>query len=285
MNLVDFGTEIQISGRPIPNTGRICTNEAHDAKFGHKSDPTGTRKIRAAYDAALNARLRRVKAYINKTLIKDGLMNRPEFRDATPFQRQQMLSSFIGRQINRSFKGFDPNPFVSKTYKKAVRDLAKENGIKAPATLLKNESQLSKYSLGRRNQFNRELIAKLTRDLQNDIDEHLAKTVTEQNLRGRAVANVLTGRIDTLGRNRAKVIANTEVIATYADASLDFAENEGIENVEAEVEEKMEFTTAGDGKVCPLCVPLEGQIYTIEEARGVIPVHPNCRCRWKPVKE
>jgi SPP1 gp7 family putative phage head morphogenesis protein len=44
-----------------------------------------------------------------------------------------------------------------------------------------------------------------------------------------------------------------------------------------------EYTTADDNKVCPKCRQLEGNVYTIDEARGIIPVHPNCRCAWNPV--
>jgi len=43
-----------------------------------------------------------------------------------------------------------------------------------------------------------------------------------------------------------------------------------------------EWQTAGDERVCPLCEPLDGTVMTIEEARGLIPRHPNCRCMWVP---
>jgi hypothetical protein len=37
--------------------------------------------------------------------------------------------------------------------------------------------------------------------------------------------------------------------------------------------------------VCEKCQDLEGKVFTTEEARGVIPVHPNCRCCWVSVIE
>ena len=43
-----------------------------------------------------------------------------------------------------------------------------------------------------------------------------------------------------------------------------------------------EWTTAGDERVCPECGGWEGIKMTIEEARGMIPLHPNCRCDWLP---
>ena len=33
---------------------------------------------------------------------------------------------------------------------------------------------------------------------------------------------------------------------------------------------------------CDLCAPREGEILTIEQARGQIPFHPQCRCAWLP---
>jgi SPP1 gp7 family putative phage head morphogenesis protein len=45
----------------------------------------------------------------------------------------------------------------------------------------------------------------------------------------------------------------------------------------------VELVTAGDLRVCPMCQGLNGKVYTIKEARGLIPVHPQCRCAWVPV--
>lgn len=42
----------------------------------------------------------------------------------------------------------------------------------------------------------------------------------------------------------------------------------------------VKFKTAGDEFVCGICEDLEDETYTIDEARGVIPVHPNCRCEF-----
>lgn len=31
-----------------------------------------------------------------------------------------------------------------------------------------------------------------------------------------------------------------------------------------------------------MCVPLEGTVLKIDEAQGMLPRHPNCRCAWIP---
>lgn len=48
---------------------------------------------------------------------------------------------------------------------------------------------------------------------------------------------------------------------------------------------RAEFSTAGDDRVCSVCAGLEGEIYTLDEAADLIPVHPNCRCITLPVND
>jgi hypothetical protein len=47
---------------------------------------------------------------------------------------------------------------------------------------------------------------------------------------------------------------------------------------------EVRFRTVGDEFVCGICEDLEDKTYTINEARGVIPVHPNCRCEFVRVE-
>lgn len=93
------------------------------------------------------------------------------------------------------------------------------------------------------------------------------------------------GITDTLGRfiparRRAETLARTEIIRAHHTATMQEYENWGVQGFQV----KAEFRTAGDDRVCPDCEALEGNIYTLEEARGLIPVHPMCRCIMLPVK-
>jgi len=90
---------------------------------------------------------------------------------------------------------------------------------------------------------------------------------------------------DTLGRfipaqRRAEIMARTEIIRAHAQAELQEFKNWAIEGVVV----KAEMMTAGDNRVCPQCSALEGEIFTIEEAQNIIPLHPSCRCCWLPAK-
>ncbi len=93
----------------------------------------------------------------------------------------------------------------------------------------------------------------------------------------RTIAKQLTDKLGIEAR-RAETIARTEIIRAHAEGQLLAFEKLGVEEVGAAVE----WSTAGDGRVCPLCRPLQGVVLTLDEAKGMIPRHPNCRCAWIP---
>lgn len=91
------------------------------------------------------------------------------------------------------------------------------------------------------------------------------------------------GITDTLGRfipaaRRALLLAENEISRAFADATLQEFRNWGVLEITAQVE----FETMNDDKVCPRCSSLQGKVYSLDEASGVIPVHPKCRCIWLP---
>lgn len=117
----------------------------------------------------------------------------------------------------------------------------------------------------------------ITAEMDRQISAALAQGLAE----GRGpmeIARRLVDRVDAIGKTRARTLARTEVINSHAEASLNAYEEAGVEGVEVE----SEFATARDGKVCSQCRSLEGRTFTLAKARGVIPVHPNCRCAWLP---
>lgn len=92
---------------------------------------------------------------------------------------------------------------------------------------------------------------------------------------------VIARRIrDRTGKSlkHAQRIARTEIIRAHAEGQLDALERLGVEEVGVDVE----WSTAGDDRVCPICLPLDGAIFKIKEAHGMIPAHPNCRCAFVP---
>jgi len=94
------------------------------------------------------------------------------------------------------------------------------------------------------------------------------------------------GILDSLGRyiparRRAEILARTEVIRAHHSANIGEYKAAGILGIKVQVE----YLTAGDSRVCPICRPLNGRIYSIEEAENLIPRHPQCRCVALPYIE
>lgn len=121
------------------------------------------------------------------------------------------------------------------------------------------------------------LLASRTLDELNNVTQDMAtkmtRVLTDGLVQGRGpreVAADLADEVD-VGRDRALTIARTEFIRAHAEGQLTAMELLGVEEVGAAIE----WSTAGDEAVCPLCEPLEGVVLKIDEARGMLPRHPN----------
>lgn len=115
------------------------------------------------------------------------------------------------------------------------------------------------------------------------MDQQLSRELTLGLIQGQSptvIARNMSKRIAGLTKTRAKVIARTEIIAAHAEGQLDGYQTLGVD----EVEVIAEWQTAGDNKVCPRCAAMEGVRLKLDDARGLIPRHPSCRCAWAPVR-
>lgn len=117
----------------------------------------------------------------------------------------------------------------------------------------------------------------ITSESQREIRRELSDGLS-QGRPNREIADGINDRVDALGIARSKTLARTEVIRSYNEQTLTRYEMAGVEEVVPEVE----FLTAGDRRVCAECMSYHGSVYTVSEARGVLPLHPNCRCTWAP---
>lgn len=113
--------------------------------------------------------------------------------------------------------------------------------------------------------------------------QQLGRELADGLIRGlspQQIARNIRDRMDKLEK-RALTIARTEVVRAHAEGQLDAMERLGVDKVGVMVE----WDTAGDDLVCPLCSAMSGEILTIQQARMLIPRHPNCRCAWIPYIE
>lgn len=88
----------------------------------------------------------------------------------------------------------------------------------------------------------------------------------------REIGRAINKSIRKVSKTSATRIARTEVIRSFNEAALDRYEQLGI----TEVGVNVEWLTAGDGRVCPQCRAMEGVIFPVERAHGMLPRHPNC---------
>lgn len=83
--------------------------------------------------------------------------------------------------------------------------------------------------------------------------------------------------VSRLSEREAARVARTELVRAFAEGQLAGFAKLGAKGVTAVVE----YTSVGDGKVCEKCEQLDGEVFSLADARGVIPVHPECRCAWQ----
>lgn len=122
---------------------------------------------------------------------------------------------------------------------------------------------------------NYEQLEGINRAVAQQISRELTQGFSE-GVNPEVMARRLTDRVDSIGKTRATVLARTEVVNAHSEATLNRFERMGVEGVGARVE----WSTAGDP--CAICASLEGKVYSLDDARGRLPAHPQCRCAWLP---
>lgn len=116
----------------------------------------------------------------------------------------------------------------------------------------------------------RKLVEGLTTNLSAGMVQGLSPITIARNM----VADIASG-LDKIGMNRAKMIARTEIIRAHHLGNINEYRRA---DAEMNVSVLAEFKTAEDDRVCDECAALDGKIYSLDEAEGLIPVHPQCRC-------
>lgn len=205
------------------------------------------------------------------------------------------LEEQIDQRVLRPGRGTDPNkPWTSKyiesSYKKgranAFLKARRKDSVFDEGFFTKAQERFLRSSFSQPEMTSKiELLATRAfeelRGISSQMAQQMNRILAQGMVDGKGaveIAREMAKKVDGLTKTRALVIARTEIINAHAEGQLDAFEELGVGELGVDVE----FSTAGDDRVCPQCSALEGKIYTVEEARGVIPVHPNCRCSWIP---
>lgn len=117
----------------------------------------------------------------------------------------------------------------------------------------------------------------------NDMSLKIGRVLSEDLVNGVSPSDMADDLVKEVGlsRNRAETLARTEVVYAQAEGQLDSFELLGVEDVGL----MAEWETMEDDDVCDECDPLDGVVMPVDEARGLLPRHPNCRCCWLPALE
>lgn len=209
------------------------------------------------------------------------------------------------QQIGKSIENAWFNLYIADSYKRGIARARQEMlsaGLSVPSITASGgidavfglPMHMDRVGILYTRTFN--LLKGVTDDMAKKISEILAQGMIDGDnpvALARKLVSVINGEgigdlgiTDSLGRfiparRRAEMIARSEIIRAYAESSLQEYKNWGVFGVSA----KVEFATAGDQRVCPQCSSLQNQVFSLEEASGIIPVHPSCRCTWLPYIE
>jgi len=110
---------------------------------------------------------------------------------------------------------------------------------------------------------NKEMGNQITKSIQTGL---MAGKTKEQ------IAVDIVDRVDKIGLTRAKTLVETEIARAHSEGVLDSLETLGVTRIGVNVE----WVTSNTP--CELCSVLDSVILTIQQARGMFPRHPYCRC-------
>jgi len=259
-------------------------------------DPTRTTSLRQRFESDLARRFEKLKRLVTQVVENDngfGLATNAgrfafdsDAQKATAFMRwlrEQARSGVLevkeGEAI-ASVKKPWTNKYITSAYQKGVANAASK--LKGAGARVSDKWIDASFFRPVHADRIAQIYTRTYRDLEGitkEMDRRISQTLALGLAEGRSpkdLARELNQTIESIGITRARTLARTEVIAAHSEANLTAFEEAGVEGVEVEAE----LSTATDA--CPLCEALEGNVYTIAEARGLIPVHPNCRCAWTP---
>lgn len=244
----------------------------------YRTDPTQTTVVRAQFAAGMRRRYgelrRRLTGYVeeNEERLRAGLF----FVDEFMAEAERAEVEIVEEGNEAAWMA----PFVVAGFVRGLRHADEATGFKGVGVrpimldgVLNYQAEIDVIQAR-----NFRLLKNIDEVMNLQIKHELTRGILE-GLNPRVVGRLVADRVNKIGRTRGELIARTETIRAHAEATLLRFEQYGIDSVSGQAE----FRTARDERVCPICQGLDGTVYSLAEARGIIPVHPRCRCVWLPV--
>lgn len=273
--------------------------------FARRKDPTNTHRIRVRFDAEMKRRFSELRRLIWTSIVAEDVMGLKVNAVTTPGARafqflrsDEKVAEFMtwlknaedetifsvrpGTSIRSAQKQAWMNLYIESAYQRGMMQSAanlRGAGVKVSDSWMEGAFfrpiHADRVGLIYTRVYS-DLVG-VTDQMDTMISRVLSRGVAEGR-NPRDIARDLVRQVD-ISRNRARTIARTEVISAHAEASLNSYKEAGLEGVRV----RAEWSTAGDDQVCPECEDMEGKEFDIDDAHGLIPLHPNCRCAFIPV--
>ncbi|MZH02371.1 MAG: hypothetical protein F3745_02930 [Nitrospinae bacterium] len=273
-------------------------------------DPSRTKTLRLKFEADLVRRFKKLRKDITQSIIKNDALaiktNAPlpfrAFQFSTDPNKHEAFMEWLNQQIDlgilevtrregRTVVTRNPwtNLYVRSAYQRGISRARSEmrsqgvvvdefgRGIDGSLSVAFNQPfHLNRVALAFTRTFTE--LQGVTDSMAQAISRELAQGLADGS-NPRVIARNLVKAVDSIGINRAKLIAQTEVIRAHHAANIQEYRAAQIEGVVVIVE----FNTAFDDRVCARCARLAGKRYTLDEIEPIIPVHPRCRCFARPL--
>lgn len=276
-----------------------CELKTNAVRRAKNVDPTGTTKNVREWDRAFEKRWSKLIKAIIKKVEKENFFdigpttNARDFKFTSSKKKAKAFMTWVGKEIDRQLLDGKSKPdkdgrwwgssFINIAYRKgllgAVSQIKRAGGRVADsyiASALLRGQHAKAMGIAYRRAF--DALKGINEEMSNQIGVILAEGLAK----GKTpdwIANKMADRVDKIGRSRAHLITRTELVSAFNEAELNSYEDAAIQGVGL----RPELLTAGDDRVCPKCEAASQKKWTVETARGVIPLHPRCRCAWMPL--
>lgn len=223
-------------------------------------------------------------------------------------EKIRAFQAWLAQQIKTTLTGQSQedlwNKYIQAGYAKGAGRSFDDVRKAQKATAIGDQGKLDFYN-GTREQFLRSsfaqpvsiekvqlLAGRAFDELENvtdDMSNRMSRTLTDGLTQGKSPHDIADDLVDAvdISTTRARRIANTEIIRAHAEGQLTSLEQMGVEEVGVAVE----WSTSGLDTVdkrgnpispCARCKAMQGVVLKISEARGMIPLHPECKCCFLP---
>lgn len=260
------------------------------------TDPTRTQTLRAQYASAMRRRWRDVEALLVGALTGADAPNEVEAGAErarillAPLMAELILETILPGGIPRGTgRGTQwQDPFVRRSYRSgAARARLFVQSLFGGATPFSLQAPLHALRIEQVFRRNFDLLRGIT-----EAQAEVLRATLVQSLQEGIGAEEIAGRIRrsvrVIGQNRSEILARTEIVRAHAEGTLNEYERQGVTFVTPQVE----FTTAGDTRVCVICLGFASTdvhgfgpgVFPVAQAHGIITdrTHPRCRCAWLP---